>query len=161
MKIIEVYEKSPDKYSKGILHKVFVDDEDYDELKKWNWIWRDGYACRKLGHTYYQMHRQIMGVAFKEKILVDHEDRDHHNNQKDNLRRADRFQNQQNRSTNKDNTLPKGIQQLPSGRYRVRVQGWNKRVTVGTYDTIEEAMNARNDYAEQWHGEFFSPSHVV
>lgn len=158
MKILEVYEKAQDKFKPPILHKVLVDDEDYDTLNSWSWIWRDGYACRKVGRTYYQLHRQVMGVLFKEKILVDHKNNIHEDCQKDNLRRANRFENQQNRLTNKGNTLPKGIQELPSGGFRVRVQTYGKRITVGTYPTIDEAMDARNAVAQEQHGEFYRAS---
>lgn len=163
MKIIKVYEKSSnsDRFAPQVEHLVQVDDDDYEALMQYSWTWRDGYAARKNGKSYYQLHRQVMGVFFKEPIIVDHKDNDHHNCQKYNLRRADRFQNQQNRLTNKGNTLPKGIQLLPSGNFRVRVQGWNKRVTVGTYPTQEEAINARNEFAQELHKEFFRPSHEL
>jgi hypothetical protein len=159
MKILEVWEKHKD--SDPILHKVKVDDDDYEYLKTYEWVWRDGYAAMKTGRKYYQLHRMVMGVLFKEPIIVDHKDNDHENCQKVNLRRADRFQNQQNRLTNKNNTLPKGIRQLPSGKYNVRVQGWRKRYVFGAFNTVEEAVEARNQFSKELHGEFYRPSHLL
>lgn len=162
MKIIKVYEKNAnDKFGPPIVHNVMVDDEDYESLSSYAWVWRDGYACRKIGRTYYQLHRQVMGVFFKEPILVDHKNGNHEDCQKDNLRRADRFQNQQNRKTNEGNTLPKGIRLLPSGKYNVRVQAYNQRRVFGAFDTVEEAIEARNAMAKKLHGEFFRASHQV
>lgn len=161
MKILKVYEKNPDKYKPPILHEVLVDDEDYPALVKYAWEWREGYAKRKMGRSYYALHRQVAGVFFRERILVDHKNNIHEDCQKHNLRRADRFQNQQNRLTNKGNTLPKGIRQLPSGKYNVRVQGWNKRLVFGAFDTIEEAVEARNAKAREFHGEFARDSHLI
>ena len=156
MKILKVYEAN------GTPHDVMVDDDMFAELDSYNWIWRDGYAVRKLSHgKYYQLHRQVGGAAFKEQIIIDHIDGDHHNNQKANLRRADRFQNQQNRKTNEGNTLPKGIRRLPNGKYNCRVQGWNKRHVFGAYNTIEEAVEARNEFAAKLHGEFMRPAHLI
>jgi hypothetical protein len=103
----------------------------------------------------------VMGAIFKEPIIIDHINGDHEDCQKSNLRRADRFQNQQNRKTNSGNKLPKGIRLLPSGKYNCRVQGWNKRYVFGSYDTVEEAVEARNEFAKQLHQDFFNPSYVL
>lgn len=160
MKIIPVKHKNK-------IYKVMVDDEDYPELVKYDWVWRtgqkktEGYACRKIGRRYEGMHRVVMGALYKEPVIIDHIDGNHCNNQKYNLRRADRCQNQQNRKTNKDNTLPKGIRKLPSGRYNVRIQTYNARKIVGTFNTLEEAVAERNRVAKQLHGEFFNPSYIV
>jgi len=155
MKIIKVYE--PD----GVLHEVKVDDEDYPKLIKYDWRWRNGYAAMPHRRSFYQLHRMVMGALWKEDIIIDHIDGVHENCQKSNLRRANRFQNQQNRKTNEGNTLPKGIRQLPSGKYNVRVQAYNQRRVFGAFDTVEEAVEARNDMAQQLHGEFYRPSHPI
>lgn len=160
MKIIKVRHKTK-------FYDVKVDDKDYDWLMKYDWTWRtgernsEGYACTRIGRRYDGMHRMIMGALYKEDILIDHIDGDHKNNQRNNLRRADRCQNQQNRKTNKDNILPKGIRLLPSGRYNVRIQTYNKRVIVGTFDTLEQAVEERNRVAKQLHKEFFNPSYIL
>jgi hypothetical protein len=155
MKIIKVYDPQ------GTPYDIKVDDEDYPKLVKYPWIWRNGYAAMPHQRSFYQMHRMIMGALWKEEILIDHKDGDHQNCQRYNLRRANRFQNQQNRKTNEGNTLPKGIRQLPSGKYNVRVQAYNKRRVFGAFDTVEEAVEARNKAAQELHGEFYRPSHTL
>lgn len=140
---------------------VKVDDIDYPMLRKYIWTWRHGYAATLINKKYNQMHRMLMGVHFKDPILIDHRDNDHCNNQRFNLRRADNFQNQQNRKTNIGNSLPKGIRQLPSGKYNVRVQSYNSRIVFGAYDTLEEAVEARNAKAAELHGEFLNPSYIL
>lgn len=142
-------------------HNIKVDDDDYDRLIGFHWIWRNGYACTKLFGRYIGMHRIIMNAYRGEPVIIDHKDNNHKNNQKSNLRRANRFQNQQNRKTNKDNTLPKGVRQLPSGKWNVRIQAYGKRKVVGTFDTLEEAMDERNRVAKHLHGEFYNPSHLI
>ncbi len=102
-----------------------------------------------------------MGVTHGDDIIVDHVDGSHENNQKNNLRFADRCQNQQNRKTNKANTLPKGIRLLPSGKYNVRLQTYKKRVIVGTFPTLDEAINERNRVAKHLHKDFYRPSHHI
>jgi hypothetical protein len=161
MKEIIVTEKRPKNHFKFKLWKIKVDDADYNWLKEYDWTIRDGRACTKIGRSYVGMHRLIMGVTTGDPTLVDHEDNDPTNNQRYNLRLADRFKNQQNRKTNKGNTLPKGIRLLPSNKYNVRVQAYNKRINGGTFDTLEEAIDERNRIAKHLHGEFFNASHPI
>lgn len=156
--ITEVRRKGKYKYK---LHQVLVDDADYEWLQQYNWVYRDGYAATKIGHFYTSMHRMILGVMRKDPIFVDHIDNNKLNNQRSNLRRANRFQNQQNRKTNKNNTLPKGIRLLPSGKYNVRIQSFGERKVIGTFDTLEDAVQERNRVAKQQHGDFFNPSYIL
>lgn len=152
---------------KKLTHVILVDDEDYDWLIRYKWVWRkgdrreDSYPATKIGNHYESMHRMIMGVMYKEDVIVDHQNGNKRDMRRKNLRRADRFQNQQNRKTNKGNTLPKGVRRLPSGRYNVRIQTYGKRVIVGTFDTLEEALQERNRVAKQLHGEFFNASYMI
>lgn len=138
-----------------------VDDEDFERLSAYHWIWRNGYACTRLFGNYIGMHRLIMEAYRGEDVIIDHIDGNHRNNLRSNLRRATRCQNQQNRKTNKNNTLPKGVRLLPSGRYNVRIQTENKRVIVGTFDTLEEAVSERNRVAKHLHGDFMNPSYIL
>lgn len=161
MKIIKIAKTNRSAKIKLRLIDVLVDDADYDWLKQYDWSIRNGYAATKIGRTYQSMHRLIMGVLPKEPILIDHIDGNPFNNQRANLRRANRFQNQQNRKTNRNNTLPKGIRKLPSGKYNVRVQAFGERWVIGTFDTLEEAISERNRVAKHKHGDFFRESHPV
>lgn len=154
MKIIKVRKGKID-------HRIMVDDADYDNLIKFRWTWRNGYAQTKLFGHYIGMHRIIMGAMRGDPVLIDHWDNNHKNNQRYNLRRATRFQNQQNRRTNRKNTLPKGIRELPSGKFNVRIQANGRRNVVGTFDTLEEAVDERNRVANQLHGEFMNPSYIL
>ncbi len=143
------------------LFKILLDDEDYDWARSYKWHFINDHPATKIGGKYMGIHRLLMNVKTGEDVIVDHIDGNPLNNQKSNLRICDRFQNQQNRKTNKNNTLPKGIRLLPSGKYNVRVQTYNKRVVVGTFDTLEKAVEERNRVAKQLHGEFFNPAYVI
>lgn len=142
-------------------HHIMVDEADYDSISKYHWIWRNGYACTRLFGSYIGMHRVLMDAMRGEDVIIDHIDGNHKNNQRSNLRRATRCQNQQNRKTNRNNTLPKGIRLLPSGKYNVRIQTEKSRKVVGTFDTLEVALNERNRVAQLLHGEFYNASHPV
>lgn len=90
--------------SKGLV--TFVDDEDYGALSKYKWCADSkGYPVRsekrsETGRTYRKMilmHRVILDA--KPDQWVDHKDGNPLNNQKSNLRYADRTKNQRNRKT--------------------------------------------------------------
>jgi hypothetical protein len=40
----------------------------------------------------------------------------------------------------------KGVTRLPSGRYRTRVSVNKRRISLGTYDTLKEAMSAYDNF---------------
>lgn len=44
--------------------------------------------------------------------------------------------------------LPKNIYKLKSGRYNVKIHcpETQKKVNIGTFDTVEEAIRAKNEY---------------
>lgn len=149
-------------YKQGQEFDILVDDEDVEWLSGYQWTMREGeYPATLIGRSYQGMHRLIMGAFLHEDVIIDHINGNPRDNRKSNLRRCNRFENQQNRKTNKGNTLPKGIQQMPNGNYRVRVQAFGKRYSLGAYPTLEEAVEARNKHAQEMHGEFFNPSYVL
>lgn len=161
MKELIISEKKATSKYRTKLYKILLDDEDYEWARSRKWTFVNDRPATKMGGRYIGIHRLVMGVQRGEDVIVDHIDGNPLNNQKSNLRVCNRFENQQNRKTNKNNTLPKGIRLLPSGKYNVRIQSYNKRVVVGTFDTLEEAIEERNRVAKQLHGEFFRPSHPV
>lgn len=161
MKELIISEKKQNSKYRTRLYRVMLDDEDYQWAKSYRWHFVNDRPATKVMGRYIGIHRMIMGIKTGEDVIVDHIDGNPLNNQKSNLRVCNRFENQQNRKTNKNNTLPKGIRKLPSGKYNVRIQTYNKRIVVGTFDTLDKAINERNRVAAQLHGEFFRPSHLV
>ena len=134
---------------------VLVDDDDYELLYIYRWNVYDRYAETNIDGKTIKMHRLILGT-YDPAIHTDHINGVTTDNRKVNLRVCSRFQNQQNRKTNTNNKLgEKGIVQLPSGHYRVRVQSFGKRQDIGVYATIEEAKNAREKFAKEKHGQFY------
>jgi hypothetical protein len=84
------------------------------------------------------MHRLIMGVT--DRRQVDHRDGNGLNNHRLNLRVATGSQNVMNQSVRRtSSTGVKGVQLLPSGRYRAVIQFEGARKHLGVFDTIELA----------------------
>ncbi len=78
-----------------------VDDEDYDYLMQWKWSYSHGYASRQakkwelFSAKHISMHRLIM-MCMTSSEISDHIDMDRLNNQKYNLRKCTKLQNNVN-----------------------------------------------------------------
>lgn len=120
---------------------AIVDLEDLDKCLQYKWY------TKKRRHTSYAytnskenkkryLHRLVTG--YEGNLDIDHINGNGLDNRKKNLRICSRSMNllNQHKST-------VGIYKLPSGRYRARIQHNHKQINIGTYDTIEEALEAR------------------
>ena len=90
----------------------------------------------------YAVHRVVWAVVYGAwpETSLDHIDHDKRNNRIENLRLAPHAENARNLSRFKNNTSGRiGIQQLVSGRFQVRIGYKKRRISLGTYDTFEEA----------------------
>ncbi len=86
---------------------------------------------------------------------IDHKNRNGLDNRWANLRLANYSQNRVNSPAQKHSRLKeRGIHQIASGRYRVQLQKDGKSIHVGYFDSMIEAVSARNLAARRVHGEF-------
>lgn len=143
-----------------------VDDEDYDVLMKRKWqahkskrsnVW---YAISniKLDVNKWKsikMHRVIMKID-DPKILIDHKDDDGLNNQKNNLRLADKSKNSINRSKkNGFSSKYLGVRwYAPRNKWSAQIQLNNKAHHLGYFINEKEAAQAYNNAALSLHKEF-------
>ena len=76
---------------------------------------------------------------------VDHKDQNSENNAWDNLEQVTKAGNAKNLSKYQNNTsgFP-GVSRRPNGKYRARLMVNLKSISLGDWDTPEEAMSARN-----------------
>lgn len=137
--------------------KAKIDKEDYDKIKKYKWY------CHQYdgGKQYCQgtiengekvrLHHFILGI--KKNTLngkvVDHINGDSLDNRKINLRIVNQQENMQNMKAENPMT---GIRThtLKNGqiRYGARITVNYKTISLGTFDTLEEAQRARKDAKE-------------
>lgn len=137
---------------------AIVDDGDFDWLSKWKWTYnQNGYAVRnvKQGHkqTRIYMHRAIMNAG---RLKVDHKDGDTLNNQRQNLRLCSQSQNIQNSRKRTDNTSGhKGVTfHRASGKWAASICTNGRRLHLGLFDSIEDAVVCYQSAADKYHGEF-------
>jgi len=100
------------------------------------------------------MHRFILNEN-DTKIHVDHKSGNTLDMTFKNLRRATKEENARNQKIRRTNTSGhKGVD-FCHGKYRARITINGKRENLGLFDDLEQAANAYNNAAEQYHGEFY------
>lgn len=141
-----------------------VSDGDYAELARYAWQYlkndRKGYAVRQErradgSRAMVYMHRQIMGAEAGE--LVDHEDGDGLNNQRENLRIATFVQNGANRPAPERAIPYRGVYANKPGRalpFRTTIKAFQRSYELGAYPTQEAAARAYDRAALHFFGPF-------
>lgn len=137
-----------------LLQYVEIDEQDVD-LSKYGWCLNNlGYAHAWIDNKLVLLHRLIgdrMGLSQSKD--VDHKDRNKLNNKRNNLREATKRQTCINRE-NKNTTGYRGVfKSLNKWRARIRTID-NKRIDLGSYESIIDAAKAYDDAAKIFHGEF-------
>lgn len=146
--------------TKGLV--ALVDDSDFDFLNQWKWqascCGGQFYAKREVMVNWVKrkiyMHRLLAGAAPGQ--CVDHKDRCTLNNQRNNLRIATKSENATNSKVSMRNTSGfTGVDWLDNKKkWRARLVKHGKRVALGHWDTIEQAVEARKNGERRLFGEF-------
>lgn len=147
---------------------ALVDDEDFEWLNQYKWhVQKSRHTCYASGYVGLSgqkvktaMHRLILGIT-DPKVLGDHKDLDGLNNQRSNLRIATLSQNQCNAiKPRKGSVKYRGVS-LDYGGFSAGIRANNKFIYLGRFDTQEEAAEAYNTAAKEYHGEFAIYNDVV
>ncbi len=93
------------------------------------------------------MHRVAWELYNKKligELIIDHRDQDKLNNKIDNLRVVTRAINNQNLGLKSNNKLGgHNIEKLPSGKYRARITVRSKKIHLGTFENLDDAIAAK------------------
>lgn len=121
-----------------------------------------GYRIVYVGGLRVRVHRIIwtMHRGCPPKGMIDHIDRDTANNRIENLRECTRVQNSYNRKVNKNSTLKVLGVRKDGAKYYARIWGGGKSHYLGYFDTLEEAVAARNVAAQKLHGDFAAVAEI-
>jgi hypothetical protein len=135
---------------------ALVDDDIYEYLNQWKWIYSNGYAIRddKISGKRIRMHREILDADVG--VEIDHINRDRLDNRKINLRVCSRSENRCNCGIRSDNTSGfKGVYwHKRMGKWRAVVHKNNKEISLGYYSSPEDAAYAYDLGAKKYHGKF-------
>jgi len=144
---------------------ALVDNEDFENINQYKWCaqysknTKSFYALRggkssggKQKKIY--MHRFII-KAYKG-MIVDHIDHDTLNNQKGNLRIVTKSQNAMNKRKLSNNTSgATGVIWCKRDRkWTARIGIGNQRINLGFFDDRNQAIQARKQAEEKYHGEY-------
>ncbi len=138
--------------SKG--EEFYFDLEDYDKIKNYCWsINNDGYVVCMNENI--QMHRFLLNIENKD-IEVDHINHRTNDNRKCKLRLTTHSENCMNRKfpTNTASGVT-GVTWCENiGKWRVRIGVNNKRITLGYYTELGEAIMVRKKAENEYFGEY-------
>ena len=136
-------------------YKFKLDDSDFDFFNQWSWFCSNNYCYRGRGGSVQYLHIEIMKreSMYDSEKEIDHKDRDTFNCQKENLRIANRSQQNSNTQYPIGKSGYRGVLERKSGWIaRIGVNG--RRIQLGPYKTVIEAAKAYNRLAESYYGEF-------
>ena len=138
-------------------NEMLCDAECLEELLKYYWNERKGYARSSIGKKKIYAHRIVMDVGdYEINKQIDHINGDTLDNRKQNLRVVTSRQNGLNSSIRKDNTS--GVTGVCWDKRRqkwlVRIHENGKEINLGYYSEFDDAVKARKIGEEKYYGEY-------
>lgn len=137
-------------------HAILVDPEDVEMLSNYEWSaskqGRKVYAFCRVGDKIVYMHRMLLGLDIGNELMVDHINGCTLDNRRSNLRAVTSLENSWHVVNAKANKYGfKGVTyNRVSGRYQARIRVGDRRVSLGYFDTAEDASEAYSRaYAER------------
>lgn len=119
-------------------------DKDFAWLDKHNWsLWTTWYARATIGLKNHRMHQIIIGKVDKP-FVIDHINRDKLDNRIENLRIVTETINNFNKAPRENKSWVTWVHLSKSGNRNARIWYNKSIILLGTFDTKEEAIAARN-----------------
>lgn len=132
-------------------HTTFLfDKEDYELIKNYAWYEHQGYIKTVVNGKNISLHRLVMGVVDKNGV-VDHINRCRTDCRKNNLRIVDIATNNKNRARYRQDGSKVGVYKVGKNKWRANIGLNSKCVTLGTFDTYDEAVQTRIEAEQQYY----------
>lgn len=140
-------------------YEFYFDIEDYELINQYCWHkHKDGYLrtrydCINGKNKYILMHRLIMvGYSKDMKIEIDHINGKPNDNQKENMRITDHKSNMKNTKLYSNTTH--GCNGVYYSKKEKKFKAHISKTNLGTFKTVEEAIDARKNAEKLMFGEF-------
>ena len=135
--------------------RALIDLDDVDRVKNYKWSLAHEYVYN---HDKSRLHRYIMDCP--EDMVVDHINHNPLDNRKENLRVCTQQQNCMNRSkTSKNTSGTVGVcWHKGSGKWVARIKINGKYKSLGSYNDLENAIQARKNAEIEYFGEYRNDS---
>jgi len=153
--------------NKGIeVARAKIDTKYYESIKTFKWCqiengyvicsWYDKDILKWKQTTLHQAIIALSGQEVPDGYEIDHKDTIKLNNLEENLRICTHAENDQNKKIPYHNTSGfKGVSwNKSSKKWEVQIATNKKRIHIGKFKTLEEAVEKYNDAAIKYHGEF-------
>ena len=138
---------------------AMVDDADFEYLSQFKWCFSHGYAqTRGRGKKEY-MHRVIMNPPADKQVDHKHKTLEGLDNRRSNLRVGTSSDNQHNRGKNRNNTSGYKCISRSNGKWIVGIMK-NYRNYGGRFNSLGEAISARDTLISRLHGDFAKVENV-
>lgn len=145
-------------YTSNTKEEFYFDLEDYDKIKGYCWstIGRKSnnhisICCKNKNKTLY-LHRVILDI--ENDLVVDHINRNTFDNRKENLRIYTKHQNLKNQSKPRNSNCDFMGVSFEKGKYCARIGYNKKKIHLGSFDNLEDAIIARLKAEKEYFGEF-------
>lgn len=162
---ISIYEDYAEFHVESETHGIFkvqIDLDDVDKCREYNWAVNKYKSNHGKYEKYYVvsgsegllLHRFLMNP--KNNMVVDHIDGDTMNNRKSNLRVCETKENLRNSKHRINNTSGyKGVTWFkPTKKWMAHIMVDYKHKTLGYFENIEDAIEARKNAEEKYFGEY-------
>lgn len=135
--------------------EFYFDLEDYDKIKDYTWSFSNDYL-RDTKDRSVAMHQIILPTTDGFAPEHIHGERSKNDNRKENLRAATQSQNMMNTKIRKNNTSgTKGVYwRNDINKWSVGIWVNKKHISLGCFDHLEDAVNARKAAEDKYFGEF-------
>ena len=134
--------------------EFLISFRDLDRVKQFCWHINDhGYVQSNSTQRTIKLHNFILGTD-TDLYYGDHIDYNRLNNTRENLRIVTPSQNRMNCSMRKDNPTGYTGVFISGNKFGARISKDHKNITIGTYDTLEEAVEARHKAELEMYGEY-------
>lgn len=131
-----------------------VDTADLPAVQRYSWCYsKTGYLVANIRNKVVKLHRYLLEPDAS--LAVDHINGDPSDNRRCNLRICTFKDNARNIGIQKNNTTGvNGVKKSQSGKYTAQIMVDGKLITIGRFDTLEEAAEARFEAEQKYYGEF-------
>lgn len=135
----------------------FFDKEDFDKIKQYTWFKNnDGYLISRdhRDSPTLLLHRIVTNCEEGKEVDHIHGIKTRNDNRKENLRIVEHRQNAMNKSYARSNTGYLGVSQLATGQYISTIGINYQKKYLGTFNTLQEAVDARREAEQKYHKEY-------
>lgn len=131
--------------------EFIIDAEDYEKIKNICWVESRGYIVGRdcENSKVIKLHNYILGTK-----IADHINRNTLDNRKENLRECTQSQNSKNQSKPKNSTCMFMGVSFCHNKYEARIGYNKKKIHLGSFDNMEDAIIARLKAEKKYFGEF-------